>query len=155
MERERSGDGHLLDEEDDEVEVEVEVEVDGEGDMYLEETCLPLGLRGTVPLSFSEGRSGGLNGFWRVCDSSCCLEEILPFSGSVEAASEIAATIIELDNLVLTLPLKSRVSFPNPSSFHGRFRAERSRNYRKVRNQEKGGRRARFNRSEDQRKKKQ
>lgn len=79
MERVRSGEGHRLDEEDEEV--EVEVEVDGEGDMYLEETCLPLGLRGKVPLSFSEGKSGGLNGFWRLCDS-------------VEAASEMTATII-------------------------------------------------------------
>ena len=61
VEREMSGDGHLLDEEDEEV--EVEVEVDGEGDMYLEETCLPLGLLATTPLSFSEGKSGGLDVF--------------------------------------------------------------------------------------------
>ena len=42
VERESRGDGHLLEEEEDDV-VEVEVEVEGEGDMYLEETCLPLG----------------------------------------------------------------------------------------------------------------
>lgn len=87
MERDRRGEGHLLDE--DEEEVEVEVEVDGEGDMYLEETCLPLGLLGRVPLSFSEGNSGGLDGFWWV-------EEALVLSGPVEAASEMAATIIRL-----------------------------------------------------------
>ena len=52
-ERESKGDWNLL---------EVEV-VEGEGDMYLEETCRPLGLRGfgfAKPLSFSEGRRGGL-----------------------------------------------------------------------------------------------
>lgn len=84
MERESSGEGHLLDEEDEEV-VEVEVEVDdGEGDIYLEETCLPLGLRRRVPLSFSEGKSGGLDDF------------VVFNNGSVEAASEMAATIIRL-----------------------------------------------------------
>ena len=75
-ERESKGDWNLLEvevveEEEEEEEVvvvvvvvvvEVEV-VEGEGDMYLEETCRPLGLRGfgfAKPLSFSEGRRGGL-----------------------------------------------------------------------------------------------
>lgn len=57
-ERESKGDGNLLEEEEVEeevvvvvvvVEVEVEVEGEGEGDMYLEETCLPLGLLGARP----------------------------------------------------------------------------------------------------------
>lgn len=43
VERESKGEGHLREEEEDDV-VEVDVEVEGEGDMYLEETCLPLGL---------------------------------------------------------------------------------------------------------------
>lgn len=43
VERESRGEGHLREDEEDDV-VEVEVEVEGEGDMYLEETCLPLGL---------------------------------------------------------------------------------------------------------------
>lgn len=66
MDRESSGDGHLREEaeEDEVVEVEVEEE-EGEGDMYLEETCLPLGFLGRTPLFFSEGKSGGLDGFWR------------------------------------------------------------------------------------------
>lgn len=42
-----------------------EAEVEGDGDMYLEETCLDLGRLGTRPLSFSEGKSGGLAGFRR------------------------------------------------------------------------------------------
>ena len=80
VERERRGEGNLLVEEEEEevevVEVEVVVEVEGEGDMYLEDTCLPFGLLGTVvvvvvPLVDFEG------------------------NGSVEAAvSEMAATII-------------------------------------------------------------
>lgn len=44
IDRESSGEGHLLEDPEEEtvVEVEVEVEEEGEGvDMYLEETCLP------------------------------------------------------------------------------------------------------------------
>lgn len=37
-----------------------ETEVEGDGDMYLEETCLDLGRLGARPLSFSDGKSGGL-----------------------------------------------------------------------------------------------
>lgn len=51
--RESKGDANLLEVEEEEEEVVVvvavvvvEVEVEGEGDMYLEETCLPLGLLG-------------------------------------------------------------------------------------------------------------
>jgi hypothetical protein len=56
FERDSKGDANLLELEDEEevavvvvvvvVVVEVEVEVEVEGDMYLEETCLPLGLLG-------------------------------------------------------------------------------------------------------------
>lgn len=47
MDLESNGDGHLLEDAEEEtvVEVEVEVEEEGEGDMYLEETCLPLTTR--------------------------------------------------------------------------------------------------------------
>ena len=65
VERESKGDGHLR-EEDDVVEVEFDVEEEveeGEGDMYLDETCLPLGFLGRTPLFFSEGKRGGLEGF--------------------------------------------------------------------------------------------
>lgn len=41
---------------------EEEVEVEGDGDMYLEDTCLDLGRLGRMPLSFSEGKSGGRAG---------------------------------------------------------------------------------------------
>lgn len=50
VERESKGEGHLREDEEEDVVVvvvvvvEVEVEVEEEGDMYLEETCLPLGL---------------------------------------------------------------------------------------------------------------
>ena len=37
-----------------------EVKLEEDGDMYLEKTCLDLGCLGTRPLSFSEGKSGGL-----------------------------------------------------------------------------------------------
>lgn len=51
FERDSKGDANLLEPEDEEevvvvVVVEVEVEVEVDGDMYLEETCLPLGLLG-------------------------------------------------------------------------------------------------------------
>lgn len=47
------------------VEEEEEEEGEGEGDIYLEETCLPLGFLGLLTpfralLSFSEGKRGGL-----------------------------------------------------------------------------------------------
>lgn len=66
VERESNGDGHLRGAEVEEDVVVVEVEVDeeeGEGDMYLEETCLPLGFLGRTPLFFSEGKRGGRDGF--------------------------------------------------------------------------------------------
>ena len=77
-----------------------ELEVEGEGDMYLEETCLDLGLLGLIPLlSFSEGNNGGLLGL--IWDPSC--EQALGFRGFcggcvVEDASETATTIIENTN---------------------------------------------------------
>ena len=37
-----------------------EVKLEEGGDMYLEETCLDLGCLGMGPLSFLEGKSGGL-----------------------------------------------------------------------------------------------
>lgn len=97
MDLESNGDGHLLeDAEDETVEVDVEVEEEeGEGDMYLDETCLPLGLLCTKPLSFSEGKRGGLDGFWRWVRERGSAE-VLGFGGSFEAASEMAATIIGL-----------------------------------------------------------
>src|SRR5215471_14622367 len=55
--------------------------------VYLGETYLPLGLLGSgmvVPLSFSAGSSGGLDG---LCYSSGCLEEALELNRSIEAAS--------------------------------------------------------------------
>lgn len=86
MERERRGEGNrreeevVVVEEDEEVVVVVVVVVEGEGegDMYLEETCLPLGLLGMIlPLSFSE--------------CCCCLDE-------VNGVSEMAATIAKGKN---------------------------------------------------------
>lgn len=52
--REASGEGNLFEEEEEE-------EEEWERDMYLEEICLELlGFGGATPLSFSEGRRGGL-----------------------------------------------------------------------------------------------
>ena len=87
---ETRGDGHLLETVDDD-EIDDAEEEEGEGDMYLEETCLDLGLLGPTPLlSLSEGNNGGLLGFrW-----ASSRELILGFCGSIEAAPEIAATII-------------------------------------------------------------
>lgn len=75
------------------VDVEVEVVVvvvvvveegegEGECDMYLEETCLPFGLLGIVPLLL-----------------------LLSFSEEVNGSSEMAATISESLEPSLTLPL--------------------------------------------------
>lgn len=86
MECERRGDGNRREEEDVVVVVVVEeedvvvvvVEGEGEGDMYLEETCLPLPLLGMLPpLLLSEG----------ICCCCCCREEL-------NGCSEMAATII-------------------------------------------------------------
>lgn len=85
--REIKGDGHLLEEEDDdefdEESDEFEGEGEGEGDIYLEEICRDLGFFGgptplLMGLSEEEGNKGGLLGFF----------------GSAEVASELAATII-------------------------------------------------------------
>ena len=80
-ERERSGEGNRREEVE-----EVEVE---EGDMYLEETCLALGLVGfglRLPLSFSDVSSGALHASCSCCACSC--------SCCRWAACEMAATII-------------------------------------------------------------
>ena len=74
-----------------------EAEVKGDGDMYLEETYLDLGRLGMRPLSFSEGKSGGLVGFrrwvWWVW------EEALGFGGLVKAASEMTTIIISISHI--------------------------------------------------------
>lgn len=76
--RETSGEGNLFEEEEEEEEEE------WERDMYLEEICLELlGFGGATPLSFSEGRRGGLIVFGLGLDG--VLEEFV---------TEIAATMI-------------------------------------------------------------
>lgn len=104
MERESSGEGHLL--EEDEVEddvvvvVEVEVEEEGEGDKYLEETCLPLGFFGTRPLFFSEGNNGGLEGWF-------CWEDDFVAS-EMAAATIIVGPRSKSPLSLLTLPRRER-----------------------------------------------
>lgn len=117
--REMSGDGNLLEaEEDEEEEEEEEVEVE----RYLEGICLDLGLDwgwgagGARPLSFSEGRRGGLG---------LCLKGGLGFRGGFgvlwEVVAEMAVTMI--CDLGITSPRslthslqKIRTDFNNPFS---------------------------------------